>query len=869
MANGLARYEFSERLADILGESRRDLRFRVTLMVAGGLFPPGPRGRGSPPATPQYAADLLIGVMAAPQQSQTVEAIRCYADLRAVGVAPDGHTPRVLFGPRTANSEQTPAPLSFNRIEGLRFGDALAHLLALATSEETRAVVASELFGVWVNRGCPVAALQFSSWWQGRRAVVSHTYGLAADAKPPVWLDPLREGRVEPGLSHAVFLPIRKLIEIGSLTTLSDDRRSPMLNKLSQKMASIKKMAQLAAKTPHGSRWEKLLSTLANVQAWSEQVEAQETRLREVTDFGSNPGELRMLTYLPANLPANAPLVVVLHGCTQSAASYNKGSGWSTLADRYGFALLFPQQQWNNNPLRCFNWFRPEDNDRQKGEALSIRQMVDHLVRTQGLDARQVYVNGTSSGGAMSAVMLATYPEVFAGGAVIAGVPYRSAKGLQEGLESIFVGRCRPAGEWGDLVRQASGHQGPWPKLSVWHGDADTAVKPVNAEEMVKQWADVHGLALEPTLQMTVAGYPRRVWLNADGDEVIESYTITGMSHGAALDPGAGPDQCGTAAPFFNAVGISSTHRIADFWGLLTPAAQHATASDDGQPQVKSAGQGEPVSAPSAEETPVTSGTEQPRPPQAGAQRSGEKQAEEKPAGEKQSARATGGRSFGLDVHGIISASLEAAGLLKSGTTAGRPASGAPLGIDVPGIISTALEAARAMKGIKGLAQRAGTGRSTAGLQGAGWEGAGWELLTDDARTFRGGPMLHGRVISGDEGAIGPRAQSISRRIELGRHPELSYVRRLDLQAAINDYTSASFRILVDGVVVDEVTAIGMVHQETEWLRQTAIDLSRFADRTVKLTLEVAAYSNLHAKVSAQAWVDQIAIQNVVDLTPC
>ncbi|HNI72889.1 MAG TPA: PHB depolymerase family esterase, partial [Accumulibacter sp.] len=154
-------------------------------------------------------------------------------------------------------------------------------------------------------------------------------------------------------------------------------------------------------------------------------MEAQETRLREVTDFGSNPGELRMLTYLPANLPANAPLVVVLHGCTQSAASYNKGSGWSTLADRYGFALLFPQQQWNNNPLRCFNWFRPEDNDRQKGEALSIRQMVDHLVRTQGLDARQVYVNGTSSGGAMSAVMLATYPEVFAGGAVIAGVPYR------------------------------------------------------------------------------------------------------------------------------------------------------------------------------------------------------------------------------------------------------------------------------------------------------------------------------------------------------------------------------------------------------------------------------------------------------------
>ncbi|MEF8708043.1 MAG: hypothetical protein V5B38_03825 [Candidatus Accumulibacter propinquus] len=74
---------------------------------------------------------------------------------------------------------------------------------------------------------------------------------------------------------------------------------------------------------------------------------------------------------------------------------------------------------------------------------------------------------------------------------------------------------------------------------------------------------------LQPTMQMTVDGYPRRVWQGPDGEELIESYTITGMSHGAALDPGAEPHQCGTAAPFFNAVGISSTHRIADFWGLL------------------------------------------------------------------------------------------------------------------------------------------------------------------------------------------------------------------------------------------------------------------------------------------------------------
>jgi hypothetical protein len=256
MLNGLARYEFSERLADILGESRRDLRFRVTLMVSGGLVAPGPRGRGSPPATPHYAAHLLIGAMAAPQQAQTVEAIRCYADLRPTAVAAGGNTPRVLFGPALAADDENPSESSIS-LDGLPFGEALAGLLELACAEETRAIVASEVFGVWINRGCPVASLQFSACWQGRRALVSHTYGLAPDAAPPAWLDSQRGGTVDPGLFHSVFLPVRKLIEIGLLTTLSDDRSRPMMNKLGHKVAAIANMAKLAAKTPHGSRWEK------------------------------------------------------------------------------------------------------------------------------------------------------------------------------------------------------------------------------------------------------------------------------------------------------------------------------------------------------------------------------------------------------------------------------------------------------------------------------------------------------------------------------------------------------------------------------------------------------------------------------------
>ncbi|MEF8708041.1 MAG: PHB depolymerase family esterase [Candidatus Accumulibacter propinquus] len=372
MVNGLARYEFSERLADILGESRRDLRFRVTLMVTGGLVAPGPRGRGSPPATPQYAAqsaDRGDGGAATGADGRG-DSLLCRS--AADGGRSGGATPRACSSVRRWRPDDAEPQRIVDPPGRAAFGEALAGLLELACAEETRAIVASELFGVWINRGCPVASLQFSAWWQGRRAVFSHTYGLAPDAAPPAWLDPQRGGVVDPGLFHTVFLPVRKLIEIGLLTTLSDDRSSPMLNKLGTKVAAIAKMAKLAAKTPHGSRWEKLLSALTAVQAWSEQVDAQENRLREVTAFGSNPGELRMYSYVPEGLPANAPLVVVLHGCTQSAASYNKGSGWSTLADRYGFALLLPQQQWNNNPLRCFNWFKPEDNERERGEPLSI-----------------------------------------------------------------------------------------------------------------------------------------------------------------------------------------------------------------------------------------------------------------------------------------------------------------------------------------------------------------------------------------------------------------------------------------------------------------------------------------------------------------
>ncbi|TIL83807.1 MAG: PHB depolymerase family esterase, partial [Mesorhizobium sp.] len=117
------------------------------------------------------------------------------------------------------------------------------------------------------------------------------------------------------------------------------------------------------------------------------------------------------------DLPEAAPLVVVLHGCTQTAAGYDDGSGWSQLADQEGFTLLFPEQQRANNPNLCFNWFVPGDTKRNGGEALSIRQMIGAVVVEYGLDRKRIFITGLSAGGAMTSVMLACYPEVFAGGA--------------------------------------------------------------------------------------------------------------------------------------------------------------------------------------------------------------------------------------------------------------------------------------------------------------------------------------------------------------------------------------------------------------------------------------------------------------------
>jgi poly(hydroxyalkanoate) depolymerase family esterase len=294
--------------------------------------------------------------------------------------------------------------------------------------------------------------------------------------------------------------------------------------------------------------------------------------LTQVTGFGTNPGNLLMWKYVPASMPASAPLVVVLHGCTQAASAY-VNTGWNALADQLKFYVLYPEQQSSNNQNLCFNWFEPGDIARGQGEALSIKQMVDKMKVDHSIDGRRVFVTGLSAGGAMTHVMAAAYPDVFAGAAVMAGVPYKCAGTMTEAFSCMSPGVDRTPTAWRDLVRNAyAGYTGPYPKVSIWHGTSDYTVKNTNLTEAMEQWTAVHGIDTTADVNDTVAGYPHKGYKDAAGNVLVETYALTGMGHGTPIDPAfkypGTSVACGTAGAYILDTDICSTWYAAKFFGL-------------------------------------------------------------------------------------------------------------------------------------------------------------------------------------------------------------------------------------------------------------------------------------------------------------
>ena len=915
MLQRLRRYEFSERLAEILGESRRDLRFRVTLMITDGLVPPGPRGPGSPPATPDYAADLLIGVMAAPQQSHTVDAIRCYRELRPTVLASEAGGPGVVTGPprRRHLVDHPELPLLAGRPP---FGEVLARLLEQASGADTPGALARELFGIWLSRGFPVAAVQLAAWSEGRRAILTQRYELPEGGRPPAWLDPDRGGAADPGLFHSVFLPVGKLIEIGALTTPPTERK-PLV--LGQTIASL---ANLARHRGNRRPWEKFLSKAAEAEAIAEGIDARGRRLLEVTGFGGNPGNLRMLTYVPETLLEPRALVVVLHGCTQTATSYEPAPAGRRSPTVTASPCCCRSRTASNNPLRCFNWFKVEDTSRDGGEALSIREMVERMVAEHGIDRRRVYRHRTVGRWSDDLGDAGDLPRRLCRWRDhrrrALSLRQRPAGCVRRDLPGAQPRRAR-VGRPGTRRLAAPGAMAEGCRLAR---RGDSTVKPINADEIVKQWADVHVIDAAASVEDTVDGYPRRVWRGTDGRNLIESYSITGMAHGAPIAPGAA-DGFGQAGPFINDVGISSTQHIARFWGLTekrveAPAASRRPAAASAAPPAKTrTATKEPTPAPGM--VPSEAGNAIILVDGAGRARAGESRSERRSdqhsqrqrRSDERADRSGAGARPGVDVQAILAKSFELAGIAAG--TAGGLGKGGGGGVDVQAILAKSFELA----GLVAKPREATSEPPTAGsparaepptidgeataapeaseaseppgaaepskpepqaraadtpghagsLAGSGWEADGWEFVPGHASAP--GPSLYGYASSGVGGDVGNKIRSAWRRMSLGQRPMLSYVRKLELNAAANILTSASFTVLVDGVPVDEVSAIGMDYAEAEWTERGDIDLAPFAGRTVTLSFEVAANSNVCIEVFAKAWLRGVTVRDAVVAPAC
>ena len=325
--------------------------------------------------------------------------------------------------------------------------------------------------------------------------------------------------------------------------------------------------------TFHGTPHRRLATTLSALKARREAVAApsEAARMRSRA-FAPNPGALEMWLHTPQGLEAGAPLVVLLHGCSQTAEAFAIGSGWIELADRTGFAVLAPQQVSANNPNRCFNWFHMEDMRRGDGEPASIAAMVEDALNAHDLDPDRIYVTGLSAGGAMTAVMLAAYPDLFAGGAIIAGTPYGAARSVAQAFQ-IMQGRGgASASDLVALLADAGGASVELPPLSIWHGEADHVVRPENAAALARQWAAGQGLASEPGKILRHHGNIRSIWRNAAGAARIELNLVAGLGHGVPLETG-GDIQLGRAGPYMLDAGLSSTLEIARFWGLAPQAA--------------------------------------------------------------------------------------------------------------------------------------------------------------------------------------------------------------------------------------------------------------------------------------------------------
>jgi len=196
-------------------------------------------------------------------------------------------------------------------------------------------------------------------------------------------------------------------------------------------------------------------------------------------------------------------------------------------------------------------------------------QMIDRLKKDHSIDEKRVFVEGLSSGGCFTAVLCCVYPDVFAGGGIVSGIPFRAAEDMNSAFLAMFMGVDRTPAAWARLARELNPKfTGTYPKMVVIHGTQDTIVVPANMRETVEQFTALHGLPQEPTLVKKVKGHTYSAYTNEEGKILVQTYEIK-MNHGIPVDPGEGPDQGGASGKWAHPVGLYGPYFTLLAWGLV------------------------------------------------------------------------------------------------------------------------------------------------------------------------------------------------------------------------------------------------------------------------------------------------------------
>ncbi|MBT9596543.1 MAG: PHB depolymerase family esterase [Vitreoscilla sp.] len=298
----------------------------------------------------------------------------------------------------------------------------------------------------------------------------------------------------------------------------------------------------------------------------------QRTGSFETHEFSNAAGSRAYKVYVPAGESA-APraMIVMLHGCTQSADDFAAGTQMNRLADEHGFMVVYPEQAAHANASKCWNWFKPQDQLRGAGEPSLIAGIVGEVAFRHGTDTRRIYVAGLSAGAAMAVVLGETYPELFAGIGVHSGLPYGSAHDIPSALAAMKGGRSGMPGlkNVPDATTPRRKAVQPVPVI-VFHGDRDHTVRQTNGAHIVQQAWDAHsaqggdsGLRVSTQSGATPAGrrFSRTIHADTEGQARIESWTLHGAGHAwsgghptGSYTDGTGPDASAEMVRFFMAL---------------------------------------------------------------------------------------------------------------------------------------------------------------------------------------------------------------------------------------------------------------------------------------------------------------------------